>query len=211
MSTVRRLPRPAAEAPGDGLLDGFAAISEGHTGEGYALLRGGVKTLAAVRDSPDASMPRLVAWLYASGFLFDYSTWTDLEQHWLPGLRDQGAVGALVPALFSLGYNHLRAGRLTAAAASLADGRALAEAVGDRSWGPGFAAAEVGLLGLRGELDEGRALADRLLSEPIPDRWPDIIHLAVAVLELGAGRYEAALDAALHARALWSLLSVGHR
>ena len=77
---MRRLPRPAAEAPGDGLLEGFAAIFEGRTTEGYALLRGGVRTLAAVRDSPDTSMPRLVAWLYASGFFFDYSTWTDLER-----------------------------------------------------------------------------------------------------------------------------------
>jgi DNA-binding CsgD family transcriptional regulator len=148
-----------------------------------------------------------VAWLYASGLIFDYSTWTDLEQYWIPGFRDRGALAALVPALYSLGYNHVRAGRLAAAEASLAEGRALAEAVGDRGWGPGFASADVWLLGLRGELDEGRALADRLLGKPIPDQWRDAIHLAVAVLELGAGRYEAALDAALHARALWSLLS----
>jgi DNA-binding CsgD family transcriptional regulator len=152
-------------------------------------------------------MPRLVAWLYASGFFFDYATWTDLEQHWIPGFRDRGAVTALVPALFSLGYNHLRAGRLIAAEASLAEGRAFAEAAGDRGWGPGFAAVDVWLLGLRGEQDKGRALAQRLLSEPIPDQWRDLIHLAMAVLELGAGRYEEALDAALDARALWSLLS----
>ena len=189
------------------MLEGFAALHEGRTTEGFALLRDGVRSLAAVHDSPDTSMPRLVAWLYASGFFFDYSTWTDLEQHWLPGFRDRGAVAALVPALFSLGYNHLRAGRFAAAEASLAEGRALAEAAGDRGWGPGFAAVDVWLLGLRGELDEGRALADRLLSEPIPDQWRDVTHLAVAVLELGAGRYEAALDAALDARALWSLLS----
>ena len=204
---VRKLPRQAVEVPGDGLLEGFAAIAEGDTTEGYALLRDGVRTLRTVRDSPDTSMPRLVAWLYASGLIFDHFTWTDLEQHWIPGFRDRGAVAALVPALYSLGNNHVRAGRLAAAEASLAEGRALAEAVGDRGWGPGFAAADVWLLGLRGELDEGRALANRVLGEPIPDVWRDVIHLAVAVLELGAGRYEAALDAALHARALWSLLS----
>jgi hypothetical protein len=165
VSAVRSLPPPAAEAPGDGLLEGFAAIHEGHTAEGYALLHEGVRSLAAVHD-PDTSMPRLVAWLYASGLLFDHSTWANLEQHWLPGFRDRGAVAALVPALYSLGYNHLRVGRLTAAEASLAEGLALAEAVGDRGWSPSFAAVNVWLLGLRGELDEGRALAARLLSMP---------------------------------------------
>jgi DNA-binding CsgD family transcriptional regulator len=204
---VRKLLPPTAEAPGDELLEGFAAIHEGRMTEGYALLRDGIRTLAAGRDSPDTTMPRLVAWIFASGLVFDYSTWADLEQHWIPGFRERGAVAALVPVLNSIGHNHLRAGRLTAAEAALAEGRALAEAVGDRGWGPGFASADVWLMSLRGELEEGRALAKRLFSESMPDQWRDATHLAVAVLELGAGRYEAALDAALHARALWSLLS----
>jgi DNA-binding CsgD family transcriptional regulator len=204
---VRKLPLSTVEAPGDGLLEGFAAIHEGHTTEGYALLRDGVRTLAAGHDSLDTSVPRLVAWMFGSGLLFDYSTWTDVEQHWIPGLRDRGAVAALVPALNSIGHNHMRAGRLSAAEACLAEGRALAEAAGDRGWGPGFASADVWLHALRGELNEGRALAERLFNDQIPDQWRDATHLAVAVLELGAGRYEAALDAALHARVLWSLLS----
>jgi len=204
---VWRLPPPTTEAPGDRLLEGFAAIQEGHTAEGYALLRDGVRTLAAGEGFPDDSLPRLVAWIFGSGLLFDYSTWTDLEQDWIPDLRDRGAVAALVPALNTIGHNHMRAGRLTAAEAALAEGRALAEAAGDRAWGPGFASADVWLLALRGELEAGRALAERFFSEPIPEQWHDATHLAVAVLELGAGRYEAALDAALQARALWSLLS----
>jgi DNA-binding CsgD family transcriptional regulator len=206
VSAVRGLPQPAVEVPGDGLLEGFAAIHDGDTAAGYARLRDGVRSLAAVRD-PDTSMPRLVAWLYAAGLFFDYSAWTDLERHWLPAFCDRGAVAALVPALFSLGYNHLRAGRLPAAEASLAEGHALAEAVGDLGWGPGFAAVNVLLLGLRGQVDEGRRVADRLLSEPIPDEWRSVTRLATAVLELGAGRYEEALEAALDARALWALLS----
>ncbi|MGW7549327.1 ATP-binding protein [Streptomyces sp. NPDC054770] len=207
VSAVRELRRPAPGAPGDGLLDGFAAVLDGRTDEGYTLLRRGVRTFAAVRDAPDAGMPRLVAWLYASGLVFDHASWTDLERNWIPALRSRGAVAALVPALYSLAKDHLRAGRLTAAEASLAEGRALAEAVGDHGWGPGFAQADVLLLGLRGEAAQGRALADRLLGEPVPDVWRTGVRLAVAVLELGAGRYEAALDAALDARALWSLLS----
>ncbi len=45
------------------------------------------------------------------------------------------------------------------------------------------------------------ALADRPLSEPILDQWRDMIQLAVAVPELGADRYDAALGAVLDARA----------
>ncbi len=40
-----------------------------------------------------------------------------------------------------------------------------------------------------------------------PAQWRDNIGVGLAVLELGAGRYEAALHAALDARRLWPLLS----
>jgi DNA-binding CsgD family transcriptional regulator len=206
---VRRLPRPPAAAPGDGLLEGFAAIHEGRTAEGYALLRVGVRSLATAYDAPDTTWPRLVAWLQAAGLLFDHSAWTDLERHWIPALRDRGAVTALIPVLFSLGYNHLRAGRLSAAETALVEGRALAEGIaegtGNREWLDGFNTAEVLLLALRGNVSEGRAQAARLLAEPIQRQWRDVTHLFVTVLELGVGRYDAALDAALEAQALWLL------
>jgi DNA-binding CsgD family transcriptional regulator len=208
---VRRLPRPPAAAPGDGLLEGFAAIHEGRTAEGYALLRVGVRSMATAYDAPDTTLPRLVAWLQAAGLLFDHSAWADLERHWIPALRDRGAVTALIPVLFSLGYNHLRAGRLSAAETALVEGRALAEGIaegaGNREWLDGFNAGEVLLLALRGNVSEGRALAARLLGEPIQKQWRDVTRLFVAVLELGAGRYDAALDAAHEAQALWPLLS----
>lgn len=204
---VRRLPRPSAAVPGDGLLEGYAAIHEGRTAEGYALLREGVRSQAAAHDSPDNTLPRVLAWLQAAGLLFDHSTWTDLERRWIPALRDRGAVTTLIPVLFSLGYNHLRVGRLSAAETVLAEGRALAEGVGNREWRDGFAAGEVMLLGLRGNVPEGQALAGRLLAEQIPKQWRDVTHLAVAVLDLGAGRYAEAFDAAVEAKALWPLLS----
>jgi DNA-binding CsgD family transcriptional regulator len=204
---VRRLPRPPAAAPGDGLLEGFAAIHEGRTADGYALLSRGVRSMATVYDAPDTTLPRLVAWLQAAGLLFDHSAWADLERHWTPALRDRGAVTVLIPVLFSLGYNHLRAGRLSAAETALAEGRALAEGVGNREWLDGFNAGEVLVLALRGNGSQARALAARLLGEQIQKQWRDLTHLYVAVLELGAGHYDAALDAALEAQALWPLLS----
>jgi DNA-binding CsgD family transcriptional regulator len=206
-AAVRRLRQPPAAAPGDGLLGGFAAIHEGRTAEGYALLRAGVRSVATAYDAPDTTLPRLLAWSKAAGLLFDHSAWADLERHWIPALRDRGAVTALIPVLFSLGYYNLRAGRLSAAETALVEGRALAEGVGNREWLDGFDAAEVLLLALRGNVSEGQALAARLTGGPIQKQWRDVTHLAVTVLELGAGRYEAALDAALKAQALWPLLS----
>jgi hypothetical protein len=50
-------------------------------------------------------------------------------------------------------------------------------------------------------------MAARLLSKPIRKPFRDLTHLALAVLELGAGGYDAALDSAVEAQALWPLLS----
>jgi DNA-binding CsgD family transcriptional regulator len=204
---VRRLPPAAAEAPGDGLLEGFAAIHEGRATEGYALLRKGVRSVAAARDSPDTVLPRLVACSQAARLLFDYSMWADLERYWIPAFRDSGAVTTLIPALFSHGNDILQAGRLSAAETALAEGRTLAEGAGNREWLDGFAVGELSLLALRGNAPECQAVAARLLSKPIRKPFRDLTHLAVAVLKLGAGRYDAALDAALEAQALWPLLS----
>jgi DNA-binding CsgD family transcriptional regulator len=206
-AAVRRLPRPPAAAPGDGLLDGFAAIHEGRTTEGYALLREGVRSVAAARGSPETVLPRLVACLQAARLLFDHSMWTDLERYWIPAFRDRGAVTALIPMLFSLGNDILQAGRLTAAETALAEGRALAESTGNREWLDGFAVSELSLLALRGNAPECQAMAARLLSKPIRKPFRDLTHLALAVLELGAGGYDAALDSAVEAQALWPLLS----
>jgi DNA-binding CsgD family transcriptional regulator len=206
-AAVRRLPQPPTPAPGDGLLEGFAAIHEGRTTEGYALLRKGVRSVAAARDSSDTVLPRLVACLQAARLLFDHSMWTDLERYWIPAFRDRGAVTTLIPVLFSLGNDILQAGRLSAAETALAEGRTLAEGVGNREWLDGFAVSELSLLALRGNAPECQAAAARLLSKPIRKPFRDLTHLAVAVLELGVGRYDAALDAALEARALWPLLS----
>jgi DNA-binding CsgD family transcriptional regulator len=206
-AAVRRLPRPAPAAPGDELLEGFAAIHEGRTAEGYALLREGVRSVAAARDSLDTVLPRLVPCQQAARLLFDHSMWADLERYWIPAFRGRGAVTTLIPVLFALGNDIVQAGRLSAAETALAEGRALAEGAGNREWLDGFAVSELSLLALRGNAPEGQAAAARLLGKPVRKPFRDLTYLAVALLELGVGRYAAALDAALEARALWPLLS----
>jgi DNA-binding CsgD family transcriptional regulator len=204
---VRDLPRPPAEAPGDGLLDGYVAIHEGRTAEGYALLREGARSVAAAHEFPDDVQHRLLPWLQAAGLLFDHSAGMDLERYWIPALRERGAVTMLIPALFSLGNDHIRAGRLSAAETALDEGRTLAVGAGNREWLDGFACSDLLLLALRGDAPECRAVAARLLSAPIKQTWRNLTYLAVAVLDLGLGRYAAALDATLAARALWPRLS----
>jgi hypothetical protein len=74
----------------------------------------------------------------------------------------------LIPVLFPLGYNYLRDGRLSAAETALAEDCTLAEDVGNREWLDGFAAGEVLLLALRGDVSEGQVLAVRLLGKEDP-------------------------------------------
>jgi DNA-binding CsgD family transcriptional regulator len=204
---LRHLPPPPDEAPSDGLLEGFAVLHDGRTTEGYDLLRAGIQSLALVPDWSVSGIASLIPWMYAAALLFDLAAFADLDRRRIPGFRDHGEIAALPPALYCLGYHLLRVGDLPAAAAALAEGRALSEAIGDQGWLLSFTAVEVLMLGLRGDTAEGRALGERLLREPFPARWREIVHAGTAVLELGAGRYEAALNAALGARALWPLLS----
>jgi DNA-binding CsgD family transcriptional regulator len=203
---LRALP-PPDQAPGDGLLEGFAALHDGRTDEGYDLLRAGVKSLAAVPDWSVSGTASLIPWMYAAALLFDHSAFADLERRLIPRLRDNGEIVILHPALYCLGYHHLRVGDLPAAAAVLAEGRALSDAVGDQGWLQPFTVVEVLVLGLRGNAAEGRALAERLQRQPLAAHLRDTLLAAIAVLELSVGRYEAALHAALGARARWALLS----
>jgi hypothetical protein len=69
-----------------------------------------------------------------------------------------------------------------------------------------FTVVEV-FLGLRGDAAEGRALSECLQRKPLSAQWRDTLQAGTAVLELGAGRYEAALYGAFDARSLWPLLS----
>jgi DNA-binding CsgD family transcriptional regulator len=204
---VCSLPPLADGAPGDGLLEGFAALHDNRTTEGYTLLRAGVRSLAADPDWSKSGITSLIPWAYAASLLFDHSALTDLEQRRVPSLRDQGAVGALFPALYCVGFHHVRTGDLSAATTALAEGTALAEAVGDRGWQLPFTVTEVLVQGLQGDAIGGRALAGRLLQEAIPDQWRGILQIGLAVLEVGTCQYEAALNAALEARGLWPLLS----
>jgi len=204
---LRHLPPPPVAAPGDELLEGFAVLHGGRTTEGYELLRAGIQSLALVPDWSVSGSARLIPWIYAASLLFDHTAFADLNRRRIPGFRDRGEMAALAPALYSLCYHLLRVGDLAAAAAALAEGRALSEAIGDQGWLLSFTAVEVLMLGLRGDTAEGRALGERLLRESFPAQWRDIIHEGTAVLELAAGRYAAALNAALGARALWPLLS----
>ena len=83
----------------------------------------------------------------------------------------------LIYVLYSLEYNHLRAGSLSAAVTTLAESRTLAEVTGNREYIDGHAAVNVWLLGFSGNVPEGRSLAARLLGERMPKQWRDFTYL----------------------------------
>ena len=161
----------------------------------------------AVASFPPDDFPSVDEWALAAGLLIDHEPWRAAESTWVPALRDRGAVTALLPILHWMAHFQMLDGRLTAAEASVAEGRALAEASGNRFYLPGFPTFQVWLLGLRGEAEEGRALAARLLAEPVAPGWKTTASLGLSALELGAGRYQAALEAALQGRIGWLVYS----
>ncbi len=197
----RALPRPATVTPSDLLLDGYLAMFGGRTREAYAMFR------QAVASFPPDDFPSVDEWALAAGLLIDHEPWRAAESTWVPALRDRGAVTALLPILHWMAHFQMLDGRLTTAEASVAEGRALAEASGNRFYLPGFPTFQVWLLGLRGEAEEGRALAARLLAEPVAPGWKTTASLGLSALELGAGRYQAALEAALRGRIGWLVYS----
>ena len=92
----------------------------------------------AVASFPPDDFPSVDEWALAAGLLIDHEPWRAAESTWVPALRDRGAVTALLPILHWMAHFQMLDGRLTAAEASVAEGRALAEASGNRFYLPGF-------------------------------------------------------------------------
>jgi DNA-binding CsgD family transcriptional regulator len=202
LRAVRSAPKVADSRAtvADLLLDGFAALGERRYQAGAALLRRAIAPLAAGQPVPEDALPHLMAVGQAAGLLYDDAARYQMEKRWVAGLRDRGAVAALLPALGTQLSVQVQEGRFAEAEATLAEGRALAEATGYRGYLGPYAQLEVWALARRGREAEARPLAARLLRE-FAGRGTgyEVLRVqgALATLELGLGNYAAALRCAL--------------
>jgi DNA-binding CsgD family transcriptional regulator len=202
LRAVRSAPKADSRATvADLLLDGFAAMGERRYEAGAALLRRAIAPLAAGQPIPDDALPHLMAVGQAANLLYDDSARYQMEKRWVAELRDRGAIAALVPALGLQLSCQVQEGRFADAEATLAEGRALAEATGYRAYLGPFAWQELWALARRGREADARPLAARLLCEFAGRDKYEVLRVqgALAVLELGLGNYAAALRHALEA------------
>lgn len=148
---------------GDLLLDSFAAVAERRYTAGFGLLRQAVAAVTGGQPMPDDAPQRFLAFRLAATELYDDSAWREVAGQWVARACDQGALAAMVAGLGFQAQSQLAEGRLAAAEATIAEARALAEAVGNRIYADGLANAGLEVLAWRGHEADARPLAARLL------------------------------------------------
>jgi len=213
LRAVRSAPR--VEGPqvtlADLLVDGFAAVGEHRYEAGAELLRQAIAPLAADQPLPVGVEQHFMAVSMAAAVLYDDSSW-ELEHRWVAELRARGALAALLVALSFLTYHQMAEGRLADAEVTLAEGRALCEATGSRSYLGVFAGAELAVLARRGREADARTLAARLRRDFAEQgSWigARLVPQAMTYLELGLGNYADALRSALETFADPAVLELG--
>jgi DNA-binding CsgD family transcriptional regulator len=192
-------PIPPAEATtGNLLLDGFASlIIDGHAAAAPTLGRA-IELLRSERDR---------RWL-GLGCQAALELWDDEALHalataWVQRARAAGAFAELPSALGTLGGAYeVLVGRLDTAETCVHEAREIKAALGNRNIRDRTNVAHLLISAWRGDEDETRALvADTVVEAAARGQGIEISasHYALAVLELGLGRYEPALAAAQEA------------
>ena len=182
------LASPALRAAGstyaDLFLIGCATRLAGDYRSAVPLLRGALTALAADGGPAEDGLPLAAAGLLTADDLWDDDAgrraWIRLEAY----DRASGALGTLRTALAVGATWELRAGRFAAAEALQDELSGLAAVVGQHHGGD---APRIELLAWSGRATETRAMAARA------DSLDDLARNALAVLELGLGRYPEAL------------------
>ncbi|HTU08557.1 MAG TPA: LuxR family transcriptional regulator [Trebonia sp.] len=194
-------PVPSSQATiTDLLLHGYSAVLTGVRAAGVPLLRRVIVALLA-REFPVAEGIR---WLLlagrAAGDLMDDTALHALASRAVQLARDAGALTTLPLALSLLGVSEILSGRFTAAEACRAEELQISAATGN----PGIlgtAPSEDALvLAWRGREAETRAAATALTRQGVEHGRGIAVSMALyalATLELGLGRYEAALGRGL--------------
>ncbi len=156
--------------------------------------------LSAGDLSPAGGLRLLGLGCVAAADLFDDRAQYALANRWIQLARDQGALTALPQALNYGAFAEVVAGRFDAARACLAERLEISAATGNPSVAGKTSIAEAHELAWRGrETDVRRVAAAATRDATGAGRGAQIIfaRYALAVLELGLGNYQAALQSAL--------------
>jgi DNA-binding CsgD family transcriptional regulator len=192
--------RQTPARPLDYLLDGYAAVITSGYPSGTPLLRQAIQSMTnGELDATDG-----LRWLglvsLAALDLFDDAAAHTLATRWVRLAREHAALTILPIALSYLGGAELAAGRLKECEALLEQSLEISTATGN----PGMLGAATHgnayLLAWRGNEAEARARAADHLDYALERGQTGIVHFAryaLLVLELGLGRYQAAVESAL--------------
>ena len=182
------------------LLDGFAVRAAAGYPAAVPLLRRAIAMLRADDLSPAEGLRGLRLGCVAADDLFDDQAQHELAIRWVQLARDQGALTTLPVALNNLGAFEVRAGRFDAARACFAERLEISAATGNPGVVGTAGMAEVYELAWRGRETDARRVAATVTREATDGGrsaqgiW---VQYCLAVLELGLGNYQAALQCVL--------------
>ncbi len=191
---------PEASAT-DLLLDGFAVRATAGYPAALPLLRRAIALLRADDLSPQEGLRRLRLGVVASADLLDDQAQHALAIRWVQLARDHGALTALPVALNQQSvFAEVAAGRFDAARACFAEAFEISAATGNPGVVGTAGVSEVFELAWRGRETDTRRVAAAVAHEATAaDRGGQNIlaQYCLAVLELGLGNYQAALQCAV--------------
>ena len=182
------------------LLDGFAVRAVAGYSAAVPLLRRAIAMLRADDLSPTEGLRGLRLGCVAAAELFDDQAQRTLVTRWVQLARDQGALTALPVALNNQGTCEVSAGHFDAARACFAERLEISAATGNRGVLGTTGMAEAYELAWRGRETDARQVAATVAHEATgacrnaQSIWGQY---CLAVLELGLGNYQAALQCVL--------------
>jgi DNA-binding CsgD family transcriptional regulator len=201
-SEAMALPRPrqTPARPVDFLLDGYAALITTGYPSGAPLLRQAIRSMTnGELDATDG-----LRWLglvsLAAQSLFDDAAVYTVAIRWVRLAREHAALTILPIALAYLGGAELAAGRLKECEALSEQSLEISGATGNPGMLGAAARGNAYLLAWRGNEAEARGRAAAHLAYALERGQTGLVHFAryaLLVLELGLGRYQAALENAL--------------
>jgi DNA-binding CsgD family transcriptional regulator len=195
--------RPSTESEAravDFLLDGYAALITAGYSSGAPILKQAIQRLLTEElDATDGL--RWLGLVYLAAYnLFDDAAIHTLATRWVDLGRKHAALSILPIALAYLAGAELVAGRLQECEALAEQGREILAATGNPGMLGGAARGNALLLAWRGNEAEARAGAAAHLAHALERGQTgsgNLAEYALVVLELGLGRYKAALENAL--------------